>query len=459
MLLGDVHPPRNRSAANRSRWMGAVLLLGVSGCATYRPDPLPTVESLLRGTHAASAAWSPATTFLPAKSIDLAAPLSDLDAGRLALIASPELRAIRTQVGLSEAQLFAAGLIADPQISLSVDRPRGLELVDALAAGLSFDLASLFTRADRMTGARSAANKVRLDVAWSEWLALNQVRVMAQRTVALERQVAVANQAVIAAAEIYQLTERNMTSGDARLDDVAVYQIGYLDAQDRLLALQRQLTATRLELNALIGFPPEARLALSGGRYLQSLEGLDPQTLVSGAARDRLDIRALEAGYAAQESGARVAAKNAFALPQLGFNRARDTSAIWTTGIGIGATLPLWNRNRGEISIALATRTQLAAEYAARIHRMRADISAQVEDLRAIDSERRALAAHVPQLAESARVIGKATREGSLPLVTYETVRAALLGKKLSLLALEQAQAEGAIALETSIGKFLGESP
>lgn len=443
----------------RSHGACALLLVGLCGCATYRPVPLPTVDALLYRKPPASGQVSPEHPLLPARAIDLKAPLSDLDAARLALIASPDLNATRAQVGVSEAQLFSAGLVADPQISLSMDRPDVAGLVNALAGGLSFDFASLFTRADRVAGARNNAAKVHLDVAWSEWLALNQVRTLVRRILALERQVVVADQAADAAAEIYQLTERNMTRGDARLDDVTVYQIGYLDAQDRLLALKRQLTATRQELNAVIGIPPHVALALSGARQLRSLEALDADALVSEAAHGRLDIRALEAGYAAQERGVRVATRNALPLPQLSFSRTRDTGAIWTRGVGIGAALPLWNRNRGEISIATATRAQLAAEYAARIYRMRADIVAQVEDLRAIDAERRALAGQIPKLEESARVIAQATREGSLPLVTYETVRAALLGKQLSLLALEQAQIEGEVALETSIGKFLWETP
>lgn len=443
----------------RLRWASALLLVGVSGCATYRSAPLPTVEALLQSKPAASALVSPEHPLLPARSINLDAPLTDLDAARLALIASPDLNATRAQVGVSQAQLFAAGLVADPQLSLSVDRPDAAGLVNALAAGLSFDFASLFTRAGRVAGARNNADRVRLDVAWSEWLALNQVRTLVRRILALERQVVVAGQAEASSAEIYRLTERNMTRGDARLDDVTVYQIGYLDAQDRLLALKRQLTAARQELNAVIGIPPDVVLALSDAPPLRSLEALDADVLVPEAAHVRLDIRALEAGYAAQERGLRVATRNALPLPQLSFNRTRDTGAIWTRGVGIGVALPLWNRNRGEISIATATRTQLAAEYAARIYRTRADIVAQVEDLRAIDAERRALAVQVPRLEESARVIAQATREGSLPLVTYETVRAALLSKKLSLLALEQAQTEGEVALETAVGKILWESP
>lgn len=441
------------------QWISALLLAGLSGCATYRPAPLPSVEALLQRSPPTSPQVSPEHPLLPARAINLVAPLTDLDAARLALIASPDLIAARAQVGVSQAQLFSAGLVPDPQLSLSVDRPDAAGLVNALTAGLSFDLASLFTRADRVAGARNNADKVRLDVAWSEWLALNQVRTLVRRILALERQVDVAGEAEGSSAEIYKLSERNMARGDARLDDVTVYQIGYLDAQDRLLALKRQLTAARQELNAVIGIPPHDVLALSGATPLRSLDALDADVLVSEAAHGRLDIRALAEGYAAQERGVRVATGNAFPLPQLSVSRTRDTGALWTRGIGIGAALPLWNRNRGEISIATATLAQLAAEYAARIHRTRADVVAHIEDLHAIDAERRALAGQIPQLEESARVIAQATREGSLPLVTYETVRAALLSKKLSLLALEQAQTEGEVALETAIGKLIWETP
>ncbi|MEO6065308.1 MAG: TolC family protein, partial [Lysobacterales bacterium] len=208
-----------------------------------------------------------------------------------------------------------------------------------------------------------------------------------------------------------------------------------------------------------VGIPPDALLALSDDRPPGSLELLDAEALVLEAARSRLDVRALAAGYAAQERGVRLATRNALPLPQLSINRTRDTSAIWTSGAGIGMSLPLWNRNRGEISIALATRAQLSAEYAARVLRIRADVVAQLEDLRAIEVQRAALARHVSELEKSAGVMAEAMREGSLPLLTYATVRIALLDKQLTLAALQQANAEGEVALETALGKFLWEKP
>lgn len=439
----------------------AMVILLLSGCATYRAAPLPSPESILSpGMPTRISARQDLThPLIPARPIDLKAPLTDLDAARLALVSSPDLAATRTRAGVSEAQLFAAGLIADPQLSLSLERPSGLGLVDAIGAGLSFDLAALVTRRARIEGAEHSLAQTRLDIAWSEWLALNHVRTLVRRFKALEKQIAVADQAEDVAQEIYRLTERNMKAGDARLDDATVYQVGYLDAQDRLFGLKRQLAAAQQELNAVVGVPPQARLALLDLQAPASLDEAQIDVLVARAARERLDLQALKEGYAAQERGVRAEARSALPLPQLSVNRARDTGGIWTRGAGISMGLPLWNRNRGAISIALATREQLAAEYRARVIQTRSDIATQVEDLRAIDAQRRALADELPTLEQSAKVILQATREGSLPLVTYETVRASLLDKQLTLFALEQAQLEGEVALETSAGHLLWEAP
>ena len=61
------------------------------------------------------------------------------------------------------------------------------------------------------------------------------------------------------------------------------------------------------------------------------------------------------------------------------------------------------------------------------------------------------------ELQNSGKVqfVDKAAREGNVTLVTYETVRASLLDKQLALSVLEQAQAEGEIALETAVGDWL----
>lgn len=439
----------------------SLAVLTLCGCATYQAAPLPSPESILeRGLPATTTAIATTHPELPPRGIDLTRPLTDLDAARLALIASPDLAALRARAGVAEAQLFNAGLVPDPQLSLSVDHPTsGPDVVTALAAGLAFDLASLFTRHLRVSGQRHAAEQSRLDVAWSEWLALNQVRILVRRIVSLDQQAAVAAAARDAAKALYEAQRTSMQRGDTRLDDASVHQVGLIDAQTRLLDIQRQSASARHELNAALGVPPGSQLALAALPASHSVSGLDPSSLALEAARQRLDVLALQQGYEAQERGLHLQVRHALPLPQLTFNRARDTGDVWTSGLGVDFSLPLWNRNRGEIAVATATRSQLAAEYVARLLQLRSDIASQVDDLNRLDEEHAALAAQLPVLERSAEVLARASAAGNITATSYETVRAALLDKQLALLAIEQGRAEGEVSLEMSAGRLLWEAP
>lgn len=437
----------------------ALASIGLCACATYSPMPLPSPQSVLERTAPLTSTES-SSNQLPATAdlqLNFTRTISDMDAARIAVARSPDLVAARAKVGVADAQIFSSGLIADPQLSLSVDHPGNPTLVDAITGNLGFDLMSLFNRGARVRQAQRQHDQTRLEVGWTEWLAINHVRTLVRRILALQQQVQIAADASDAARALYSLTERNVRAGDARLDDASIYQVGLIDAQDRALGLERQATAARHELNAVLGLPPETELDLVTTAR-QSLDQLDVRALTLRAAKQRLDILALRSGYAAQEAGLRLAVRQSLPLPQLSLNRARDTSAVWVSGIGIALPLPLWNRNRGAISIATATRAQLSAEYVARLLQTRSDIASEVADLRHIDAQRRALADQLPTLQASEQIVAKAAQEGNVPLTTFNILRASLLDKKLTLLALEQAQSEGEVALETAVGGWLWES-
>jgi len=451
----SLHRPRIRMLL-----LAMSIIAAVSGCATYRPLPLADDKALVRPAIEDIARQAPVDhPRLPPSPVLLDRPLAELDVARLALVANPDLIAQRRQAGVAEAQLFAAGLLPDPQLSLSLDRPYESGLVNGFAGGLSFDLTSLLTRSADVAGGRHNLERVRSDVAWSEWLLINQVRTLCRRIRFLEQQTTIAEEAAGVAKQIYDLSAKNKRRGDAKLDETTLYQIGFLDAQDRMLGLRRSLTAAKMQLNALVGLAPEATLTLADAPVLKPVGEFTATQLTATALHQRFDLVALREGYATQEASVRKAVRASIPLPQLGINRARDTSAVWSRGPSLGIGIPLWNRGRGDIRISEATRAQLADEYAARIIQTQADIAALRADLTAIDAQRAALAAEIPELTRAADVLDKAARAGDVSLVTYETVRAALLDKKLGLSALEQAQSEGEIALESAVGDRIWPAP
>src|SRR5262249_38506642 len=105
----------------------------------------------------------------------------------------------------------------------------------------------------------------------------------------------------------------------------------------------------------------------------------------------RLDIAALQAGYASQEAKLHGAVLSQFPKIGLGITRARDTSTGGTMGFGITPDLPIFDRGQGRIAIEKATRQQLFDELAARVFEAHADARRALEEL----------AAAGPQVTES----------------------------------------------------------
>ena len=432
-----------------------LLLLQLAGCAVYQPAPLPSPD--LEPRSLAELAIAPhAHPMLASAPVDLAAPLSEWDLARITLAISPDLAALRSQADVAEAQLFASGLLPDPQLSVGLGNPSGAGLVTVLSGALAIELSSLLTRAPRQDAARANVEAAHHDLGWREWLTINQVRTLVRRIDALQHQRSFATDASELARRRLAIDRDNLALGDARIDDVSLSQIAFVDAQDRALALSRALRSTQLQLTALVGLSPRIELTLAPAEPAEDGRACDVvPTLSARALASRLDLMALRDGYQAQEAQLHAATRTALPLPQLSLSRDRDSGAIWTSGATATLALPLWNRGRGDIAVAQATRTQLAAEYRARVHQMNADIAALCVDLDALTQQREALAVELPSLREAGARLASASGEGGVSRVSFEAVRAALLDKELALLGIDQAQSEAQVALETAVGEFI----
>ena len=442
---------RRRHAA-APRVAACLFALTASGCAIYHPRPLdekPPQADVSTFAKAADKLSSPRLAPLP---IPPTGPWTDLQLADIAIVASPDLKALRAQARVADAQVFAAGLLPDPQFGISADRPDGSGVVSAYSLSAGLDLAALFTRSSRVKTARANAEQVRRDIAWREWLAANQVRLLARRWQFLDRQRDIAARAAAAAEKLLALTQTAVDQHNARLDDLALRRIAVLDARAREGSLARDAEAARLQLNQAVGVAPDTRLPLADTTALHDPATLDAAALEKQALAQRLDLAALRAGYVAKEASVRGAILQQYPLPSITLSRARDTTPVYTKGAAIGFTLPLWNRNRGGIAVAEATRAQLHAEYAARAFDARASVAAQVESLKQIAQQRRTLDAQLEQLRGEMRPLEQAAGRGDVALVTFETARAALLDKQIASLALAQAQSEGEVALAIDVG-------
>jgi cobalt-zinc-cadmium efflux system outer membrane protein len=184
--------PLDRLHQRRTLVSLAVLPALLTACAQYRTDPLSPASAILENPAGISfvrdydAVSAGGAAFLP---IDLSQPLTDAAVASLAVMANPDLKALRARAGVNDAQVYSAGLIPDPTISLGIDHIlSGPDPVDALTGALGLDLNSLRTRAARRVKAEAERRQVRTDLLWAEWQTAGQARLQAVRIGGLEKQ-------------------------------------------------------------------------------------------------------------------------------------------------------------------------------------------------------------------------------------------------------------------------------
>lgn len=435
----------------------AVIALG--GCVTYRQADLPDRPRSDPSSEDLNLAAAGLERSTPGPvDIDLSRRLSPDQLGLIAVIANPELRAHRARLGVADAQVFEAGLLPDPQFSFSLDRPVSAPgLVDAIAGGLGIDTSSFYMRPLRQRSARAVRDQVRLDVAWLEWQAAGQARLLAARIGGLETVRGLAFEASRAADDALGRTLPAVARGDLSANDLEARRIAAADAGDRARSAERDLQAARFALNAALGLSPDAVVALSDPP-LSHLPPPDPVNLVERAYRQRLDLAALSAGYNAQDANLRLALLQQYPRLNLALNAARDTGAVRTNGVAIGFDLPLWNRNRGAIAVQDATREQLRAEYEARLFSTRSEITTLIAAYRIGLRQRDGLEAQVAPLRQTVEAFERAGARGDIARVTAETARQALTDKEIALAVLDQTLSEQWVALELASGALIGEA-
>jgi cobalt-zinc-cadmium efflux system outer membrane protein len=449
-------------------WRRALLLTAqvmavtaMAGCTFYHAQPLASadVESILdspdRATLSDQAARLQHPLLAPIK-LDFSQPLTGPEIQAIAVLANPDLRALRTQQGVADAQVFASGLLPDPQVSLGFDKllsPRDQGFSNAYAGSVSLDLlGALAGLPTERQAAKAAAAQQRNDIAWQEWTTAGQARLLAVRLVYQVKAQELTRHAADQANHALKRALRAAHIGDIAGDEIELRRIAAADARDKALTADRDVDTTRLDLNQALGLRPEETLSLAPPPSMRAWQRPAPDELFATARSRRLDLTALAQGYRSQEATYHRAVLGQY--PRLGItiNRASDTSNVHTLGPAVNLDLPLWNRNRGAIAVSKADRTRLRAEYAARLHQTRADIAALVASLDRDEKARSVLADEVPEIERLAAAFETAAERGDVTQPTAESARATAYDKEIALLALSQACAEERIGLALAVG-------
>ena len=440
----------------------SVLLLGLAACASYAPRPLDTRPAAPVDVHALRV--DPGRMPLPALREHRFDPADGLDITETAMLAvanNPDLRVARDEAGIARAQAFSAGLLPDPQISLSGDHPTGNVAgsnINAFGLGISYDVNALLKHSAEKASATAAQNQAELQLLWKEWQTVAQARLLFVRSVEGERSLRVLADERALFDDRQARLRRAFDAGNVTVDSVATDFAALGDVQQKIAEQERKLAQARHDLNTLLGLAPSAHPLLVGDDALPQVDAARMRALVPQLGQLRPDLRALESGYRSQEEKYRAAVLAQFPALTLGFNRARDTSGIYTTGFNLALSLPIFNGNRGNIAIEKATRQRLYDEYQARLASAAADIDAVLDDRVLAERQLAEVRRSVAELSRLAAHSLSAYQAGNIDVMAYVTQRDALLAKRLEEITLEQALLEQQVSLQTVFGSQIPSS-
>ncbi|MGH6852646.1 MAG: TolC family protein, partial [Methylocella sp.] len=359
-------------------------------------------------------------------------------------------------IGVAQAQVFAAGILPNPQFSFEYGAlVGGPGIISPLLAGLSQDVVPLLTLSTRKTAARASEVSVELDVAWQEWQIVSRARLLFIGAITLAKQRRLIKENFQLFNHRYQRSSQAMQAGNEVLPTVTSDLVALSSAETQLNDIDQLILKNKHDLNALLGLTPEATVALAGGVRLPALDAARLEPLLMDLAARRPDLLALQAGYGAQEEKVRRAIIEQFPKLSVGSNFTSDTTAIRNQSAAVSISLPFFDRNQGNIAIERATREQLWEEYQARLDAAYGEAKRLISELRLAEDQYRSSEESVRRLRDAVATAEPAFRAGNLDERTFVDLRTSLLAKEIATAKLEQSILQQRVGLQTLIGSRL----
>ncbi len=420
--------------------------ISLGGCAAYHKTPLnlgPQLKSSLSALHHGL----PGNGLIPST-----LPLTTQSVAALAVLNNPALIAIREQRGVAQAELLNAGLLPDPVISGGFAAlMSGPANASAISGSLTQDLSALITYSVDVRAARAGAAQVDAAILWQEWQVASQAE---QLCIAIDgdRQTVgllLADRQALAA--VNTSTSNSVAAGNLTIA-ASSSSLAALAATDTALnTAQQTLAQDKAQLDALLGLQPWVEIPVAN----PDVPPIDPSAAdaaIASLGTRRPDLIALRYGYAQADAKLRAAILTQFLPVSISANGGSDTTNVVSIGPAVTLTLPLFNRNRGGIAIAAATRAQLAAQFEAGMADAQGGAAALLARSRLLQSQ----SAAANKRADDAKLIAtqgqSAFANGSLDALSAVNLQTASADRRREAIALRVQLLTARLSLATLLG-------
>ncbi|MEO8190082.1 MAG: TolC family protein [Acidobacteriota bacterium] len=356
-------------------------------------------------------------------------PVSLEEAVRIARDRAPEIAAARARVLQAEGRKFAASVPADPELQYGLGRGRprdgGPSRKESTVELRQFLTSPLAVRSRLRSGEAEIEASLRdVDVAASEAV-LQVKRIYYEAAISGEEANALAEAATDARA-LQDVMDRRVEVGEASEGDRLRTRVEALRADLEARSALAQAEAAKAALGRFLLGSLGPRFILSTALDPTSIPDLGPDFLEQAVGRNP-ELRAARSRLEA--AGWSLSAEKAQRIPGL------SLSSFWLTeldrrasGVTLGLSIPLWNRNQGAIRVAQGERAEAEADVLA----VRTEVEIELERaIRANRSARELAIAYrkeiLPAASEALSIVRFSLGEGEANLLSWLEARRSYL--------------------------------
>ncbi len=430
------------------------MLALLTGCASsaYEASPLDPVQ-VLRDLRATGTAL-PGGTDATGQDGEQLAALTMEQAAALAVERNPTLRAMRAEIGVSQAKLVEAGLLPDPSI--------GWDAMDVLTNQWvngntdqedwvgGFGLSWRVPRPGELSALEAVAGAELERTEWAvvraEWGLAQAVADAWIELASVRGRLGVANELLVLGRRTASTLEQARRVRAATGIEANLAALDVADLELERLGLEDEEILDRQALNALLGLAPDTRYEIATADVMSTGPDTapDPAAIMDAAIVQRPDLAELMTDYAAAEAALLLEVVKQF--PEL------------SIGTGIEVVLPMFSRaNCYAIRRAYAEREVIRRVVTAEVARLRAEVHATVAAYRRARRQADYIAENVePRLEESLRLTEASIAARELSTLEVLLTQRQILDARMRALAARFEAASSWVRVQAVSGRLFG---
>ncbi len=355
-----------------------------AGCRTYRAEPLASGELLDAIERARHLSPNPS---IPPQAADQEeqplAPLSIVEAAGWLCANGPGLKEARVAFEVAQGISRVKTPFPNPEMTLGAKVGSNLdEEGESRRTQPLVDFGFTIPLSGRL-GVEDDVNRARADAACVDLVVEHRrsylmLRALYSELLGALNRFSVLEEVLVSAGKARNLTERLVDAGAASALDLGLMELDATGLEGDLIAARVAIAAVEGRFSRLTGVSS----ALFAGRALSASPSVDEPLPGSDALKETLvannpDLAVLRARYEVAEQELRLEIRKQYPDLTLGFSfdgEPGETKKVW--GLGLGVSLPIFDRNAQGIARAEGERTRLRALYEATLSRALADLEA-----------------------------------------------------------------------------------